>query len=162
MDDMKIIYKRLTYALEEITDDKLDLFEELFYFIFVFISLFTSSPKLPSLLISVYNYYIDYLREINREHEIYETVIKFFQDLEQEKIKLVIQDEEFLESVINMLDEIEDNAEMAALNHALNYGRFLDLVESQSLSNSYYKLIKHKDILSEEKKEKYLSLITRR
>lgn len=60
-----------------------------------------------------------------------------------------------------MLDSIEETVEARILRHSKYYGFYIDLLDKPVLTNSSYKFIKHIDIMTEEKKNKYLSMIPR-
>lgn len=161
MDDIRYIYLQATNGIEEAIDEKQLLFEEMFYFIFCFSSHFRNSPNLFDLLSSVYNYYIEVMKDINREQDVYEELKEYMREVEDEELERLSQDEEFITDIMNMFSSIEEIVERRLLNHAKNYGFYKDLLDCPNLNNRFYRSIKYKSMITEEKKLKYLSLIPR-
>lgn len=162
MDSIRYIYTRATNEIEGVIEEKKVMFEELLYFIFSFSMKFSDSSKLLELLFSIYTYYIAIIGEINREHDIYLETKRYFQDLSDIEILIISENEDLLNEFIRMFDSLEDITERRILKHSKIYGFYNDLLDEPSLRNSYYKIIKHNDELTEEKKNSYLSLIPRR
>lgn len=161
MDYFKYIYIKTTSAIEEVTDEKEIMLQEMFYFIFSFSMKFRSSKYLMVLLKSIIEYYTQHLVEIEREYDIYSSLVNYFEKLDDREIRVLIKDEELLEEYISMLDSIEETVEARILRHSKYYGFYIDLLDKPVLTNSSYKFIKHIDIMTEEKKNKYLSMIPR-
>lgn len=161
MDDIRYIYIMTANAIEEAIDEKQTLFEEMFYFLFSFSFIFSSSDNLLDLLSSVYKYYIDLLSEINREHDIYDEIKKYIRDMDDDEIKRLSEDEDFISDMLKLYESIDTIVERRILNHSNVYGYYKDLLASSNLNNKYYKAIKFNSTITEEKKNKFLSLIPR-
>ncbi len=161
MDYFKYIYIKTTSAIEEVNDEKEIMFQEMFYFIFSFSTKFKNSKYLMVLLKSIMDYYTHLLVEIEREYDIYTSLVNYFEKMDDREIRELIKDEELLEDYISMLDSIEEMVESRILRHSKYYGFYIDLLDKPILTNSSYKFIKHSDIMTEEKKNKYLAMIPR-
>lgn len=162
MDNIKEIYITTTNAINEVIDEKQTFLEEMFYFIFAFFIKFNSSPYIYELISTIYNYYIEIIKEADMEHEVYDKLKEYMRDLSNEGIKLFSQDEKLLEELMDMFDSIEETVECRILKHSRVYKIFNNLLEQQTLNNRIYKLIKYEETMTEEDKKAYLSLIPRR
>lgn len=159
MNDIKKIYIRANEQIEDIMDEKQTIFEELIYFVFSFYLKFSESTYFLELIKYVYNYYIEVITEINREHEICESIKKLIYDLENDEIKHLAENKLLLSELSDILDSLNELSEIRMLTHASIYNYFFNLLKSPFLTNSSYKTIKHKDCLTNKVKEKYLSII---
>lgn len=149
------IYNRVLDTIDEVLDEKVIMLSEYFYFGYMFLMKFYESSDCYDLLQSIREYYTASLMELDREHEIYEEFISYFDTLNEEG-KFEYAD---LEEIDSTLDSLESMVDIRILNHSKVYNFFFEMLESDRIRNRSYRAIKHKALLTKEKENKILSIL---
>lgn len=149
------IYNRVLDTIDEVLDEKVIMLSEYFYFGYMFLMKFYESSDCYDLLQSIREYYTASLMELDREHEIYENFISYFDTLNDEG-NFECAD---LEEIDTTLDSIESMVDIRILNHSKVYNFFFEMLESDQIRNRSYRAIKYNALLTQEKENKILSIL---
>lgn len=159
MEKIRYIYTTAGAAIDEIIADKQELFAEMLSFCISFIVKFGKLDNFLEFIECLIDYYIEYIDELNREQDIYIAIKEYLCDLSQEEITLVMKDEDFLEELVNIFDFLEPIVYSRIEEYLRVYGYYIELLSGDNIADKSYRLIRHVDILTEEKKNKVLSVI---
>jgi len=158
------IYTTMAIARADCVDEKQAMFEIYLKIYFSMMSEFRGNKVLPEALGYLAEYFSIFFNEANYEHEVYDRVIQFFDDLDVEDLDRDFKNKEILELLSGLLDYFDAACEKRLLAFA-QFSRYYEtFVETGWLDKYNYEYAPYDDehIMDDEERIKILNLFPKK
>lgn len=156
MDCGSQIYTSASICKDELIEVKTSMFAEMIYYLNYFNLYFSNNKYFDKVVEYISSYYKIFLEELNREHDIYDSIMEYLATFEY---LTDLEDEDIIDDLNSIFDQLDEATEYRIMFYAQFLNHLDDVLASGTLTSSNYLFYNYVNVLSEEKSEKIKRLI---